>query len=274
MYNKNKNSSISQMTEEERREESKKIQIEIDRLQQKELDENGMKRLMELIRRLKEVDEPPKFDVEEGWKDFEKNYLPKVEKHMLDKEMEQLRKHMYKKLYMRKLTDFVILVGFTVVFTLVVIGRSGFVNYNYYDSIEMDVISSKSIERIQQDVEKEYATLEKESGTKIARLDLDTDKYLLQYSGSSKRYMSVEYLNKKTKEYMVFCVFKYKPNNGEFNIEKDKIIETYVYQDVAYNIIENKERYFVSWDKNGVYYSLQNCESADECKKLIETISY
>ena len=274
MYNKNKNSSISQMTEEERREESKKIQIEIDRLQQKELDENGMKRLMELIRRLKEVDEPPKFDVEDGWKDFEKNHLPKVEKHMRDKEMEQLRKHMYRKLYMRKLTDFVILVGFTVVFTLVAIGRSGFVNYNYYDSIEMDVISSKSIEKIQQDVEDEYISLEKESGTKIARLDLDTDKYLLQYSGSSKRYMSVEYLNKKTKEYMVFCVFKYKPNNGEFNIEKDKIIETYVYQDVAYNIIENKERYFVSWDKNGVYYSLQNCESAEECKNLIETISY
>ncbi len=274
MYNKNKNSSISQMTEEERREESKKIQIEIDRLQQRELDENDMKRLMELIRRLKEVDEPPKFDVEEGWKDFEKNYLPKIEKHMLDKEMEQLRKHMYRKLYMRKLTDFVILVGFTVVFTLVAIGRSGFVNYNYYDSIEMDVISSKSIEKIQQDVEREYTTLQSESGAKIARLNLDNKKYILQDCGSSKRYVSVEYLNKDTEEFMVFCIFKYKPVAGEFNIEKDKIIETYLYKDVTYDIMENRGRYYIAWNNDSVYYTLQNCESAEECKRVIETILY
>ena len=270
MYNKNKNSSISQMTEEERREESKKIQIEIDRLQQKELDENGMKRLMELIRRLKEVDEPPKFDVEEGWKDFEKNYLPKVEKHMLDKEMEQLRKHMYKKLYMRKLTDFVILVGFTVVFTLVAIGRSGFVNFN---SKEMDVISSKSIERIQQDIKDEYMSLEKESGAKVAKLNLDTSKYALQRCGSSKRYVSIEYLNKHTQESVIFFIFKHKPDNGEFNIEKDDIVETYVFQDIEYDIVKNQKRYDISWNKDSIYYVLQNCDDIKECKKIIESIS-
>ena len=274
MYNKNKNSSISQMTEEERREESKKIQIEIDRLQQKELDENGMKRLMELIRRLKEVDEPPKFDVEEGWKDFEKNYLPKVEKHMLDKEMEQLRKHMYKKLYMRKLTDFVILVGFTVVFTLVAIGRSGFVNYNYFNSKEMDVISSKSMERIQQDIKDEYMSLEKESGAKVAKLNLDTSKYALQRCGSSKRYVSIEYLNKHTQESVIFFIFKHKPDNGEFNIEKDDIVETYVFQDIEYDIVKNQKRYDISWNKDSIYYVLQNCDDIKECKKIIESISY
>ncbi len=274
MYNKNKNSSISQMTEEERREESKKIQIEIDRLQQKELDENGMKRLMELIRRLKEVDEPPKFDVEEGWKDFEKNYLPKVEKHMLDKEMEQLRKHMYKKLYMRKLTDFVILVGFTVVFTLVAIGRSGFVNYNYFNSKEMDVISSKSIERIQNDIDKEYVTLEKESGVKPMKLNLDVDKYALQRCGSSKRYTSIEYLNKYTQESVVFFIFNHKPDAGEFNIEKDNVVEAYTYQDVTYDIIKNQKRYDISWNKDSIYYILQNCDDIKECKKIIESISH
>ena len=274
MYNKNKNSSISQMTEEERREESKKIQIEIDRLQQKELDENGMKRLMELIRRLKEVDEPPKFDVEEGWKDFEKNYLPKVEKHMLDKEMEQLRKHMYRKLYMRKLTDFVILVGFTVVFTLVAIGRSGFVNYNYFNSKEMNIISSKSMERIQNDIDKEYATLEKESGVKPMKLNLDVDKYTLQRCGSSKRYTSIEYLNKYTQESVVFFIFNHKPDAGEFNIEKDNVVEAYTYQDVTYDIIKNQKRYDISWNKDSIYYILQNCDDVKECKKIIESISH
>ncbi|MEY8321021.1 hypothetical protein AAK894_08055 [Lachnospiraceae bacterium 46-61] len=274
MYNKNKNSCISQMTEEERREESKKIQIEIEKLQQKELNENDMRRLMSLIKKLKDVEEPPEFDVEAGWKDFTENYMPKVEKYIVDREIEKARKYMYRRLFIKKVTDFAIMVGFTVIFTVIAIGRSGFVNYNYFNSKEMNIISSKSMERIQQDIEDEYMSLERESGTKVAKLNLDTSKYALQRCGSSKKYISIEYLNKHTQEGVIFFVFNHKPNNGEFNIEKDDIVETYMFQDIEYDIIKNQKRYDVSWNKDSIYYVLQNCDNIKECKKIIESISY
>lgn len=274
MYNKNKNSCISQMTEEERREESKKIQIEIEKLQQKELNENDMRRLMSLIKKLKDVEEPPEFDVEAGWKDFTENYMPKVEKYIVDREIEKARKYMYRRLFIKKVTDFAIIVGFTVIFTVIAIGRSGFVNYNYFNSKEMNIISNKSKERIQNNVDKEYATLESESGAKVAKLNLNIDKYVLQRCGSSKRYISLEYLNIFTQENAIFFIFKHKPGAGEFNIEKDDVIETYVYNDISYDIIENQKRYDISWDKDSIYYVLQNCNSVEECKKIIESISY
>ena len=34
------------------------------------------------------------------------------------------------------------------------------------------------------------------------------------------------------------------------------------------------ERYYISWEKEGIYYILQNCSSIEECKEIIQSIVY
>lgn len=138
----------------------------------------------------------------------------------------------------------------------------------------MEIISDKSSEEIQRDLQKEYKTLEKEYGAKIAKLNLPSEEYTLQDYTLDRKYISVIYFNASTNKNVIFDIFKNKGANGNINIENTPVITPYVYKNITYNIIENMERYYTSWEKDGVYYLLQNCSSLEECKTMIESITY
>ena len=78
---------------------------------------------------------------------------------------------------------------------------------------------------------------------------------------------------------MFFCFFKNTPNSGKITLENTTIenipiLETYSYKEDVYDIMKNKERYYVSWQRDGIYYILQNCSSLQECKTIIQNILY
>ena len=153
-------------------------------------------------------------------------------------------------------------------------GRTGFVNYFTRNTQETETISKKSSEDIQDEINREYATLEKEYGIEIGKLNLSSDKYVLQDYILSKKYMSIVYFNIDVERNIIFWIYKDSQTSGQIDIENNERIEKYLYQDILYNITENMERYYVSWEKDGIYYILQNCSSLEECKNMIENITY
>ena len=86
--------------------------------------------------------------------------------------------------------------------------------------------------------------------------------------------MGIIYFNVNTKERVVFSIYKDKQSSGEINVENSEVIETYLHKNVKYTIIENMERYYIFWEKEGIYYILQNCSSLEECKIIVNNITY
>ncbi len=263
----------------EKEEMIQKIQTEITMLQNSELNEVQIEHLLYLIKQLKELKNMPKFDVEQGWREFQKDYLPEIEQFKKEEQKRNERKVKYRKFILKK----VVIVSFVIVFTAgltgIVTGRTGFVNYFSRNAQGTEMISSRSSEDIQKDLEKEYVTLEKQYGIKIGKLNLSSQEYSLQDYILSEKYISIIYLNLNTKENIVFCFFKNTPNSGKITLENTTIenipiLETYSYKEDVYDIMKNKERYYVSWQRDGIYYILQNCSSLQECKTIIQNILY
>lgn len=265
---------FSQLQINEKEARVKEIHREIEALQRLNMDETQMKHLLSLVDELKELENIPEFDVKEGWKKFKRDYMPDIEKFKENEYYAKQQKVKYQKFVFKRIVSIATALIFTFILAGVVIGRTGFVNYFSRNAQGTEAISNKSSEEIQKDLEKEYKTLEKEYGVKIAKLNLPTDEYTLQGYELTKKYVSIEYLNINKEKNVNFCFLKTKPSSGEFNIEKTDIVEAYTYQDIIYNITENKERYNISWEKEGIYYILQNCINSEECKKIIENITY
>ena len=266
-----KNFSELQKQETGKEETIKKIQQEIENLEKKEeLNQEQKERLSFLLSQLRELNDIPEFDVKAGWENFKRDYLP-IADEFLNREKERKQK---KKRILKNMMSISFVLVFMFVFVGGATGRTGFINYFTHNTQETETISDKSSEEIQDEIEREYVTLEKEYGIKIGKLNLDTHKYLLQDCTVSKRYVNVEYLNISTEENIVFSIYKNKQTSGKINVESDKITETYSYEDVEYIIIKNVKRYDISWEKEGIYYILQNCSSLEECKNMIESITY
>ena len=105
-------------------------------------------------------------------------------------------------------------------------------------------------------------------------MNLSPEEYALQDYTLDKKFISIVYLNMSTKKGIAFLIYNNKQNSGQINIENSEIMETYLCKDITYNIIENMGRYYVSWEKEGMYYILQNCSSLEECKTIVENIIY
>ncbi len=267
---------LSKLPDAEKEKEAKiqQIQEEIDCILDKECGSAEEERLFYLIDQLDQLQDIPSFDVERGWKEFKQNYQPEVEMFKKDIEKMEQQKKAYRKFVLKRTISIAFVVIFTTVLAGAVIGRTGFVNYFSRNTQEMEIISDKSSEEIQRDLQKEYKTLEKEYGAKIAKLNLPSEEYTLQDYTLDRKYISVIYFNASTNKNVIFDIFKNKGANGNINIENTPVITPYVYKNITYNIIENMERYYTSWEKDGVYYLLQNCSSLEECKRMIESITY
>lgn len=265
---------FSELQINQKEERIRKIHKEIETLQMTARNETQMEQLLSLIDELGQLENIPEFDVKEGWKKFKRDYMPDIEKFKENEYYIKQQKMQYKRFAVKKVMSIVCVVIFTVVLASAVIGRTGFVNYFSRNAQGTEVISNKNNEEIQEDLEKEYVTLEKEYGVKIAKLNLPAEQYVLQSYELTKKFISIEYLNMNEEKNINFCFLKTKPSYGEFNLEKTDVIEVYTYNNIMYNIIENKERYNISWEKEGIYYILQNCSSIEECKKIIENITY
>jgi len=267
---------LSKLPDAEKEKEAKiqQIQEEIDCILDKECGSAEEERLFYLIDQLDQLQDIPSFDVERGWKEFKQNYQPEVEMFKKDIEKMEQQKKTYRKFVLKRTISIAFVVIFTTVLAGAVIGRTGFVNYFSRNTQEMEIISDKSSEEIQRDLQKEYKTLEKEYGAKIAKLNLPSEEYTLQDYTLDKKYISVVYLNINTEKRIVFWIYKDKQSSGQINMENSEIIETYLYKDITHNIIENMGRYYISWEKEGIYYILQNCSSLEECKTMIESITY
>ncbi len=262
---------FSQLQETEKEEMIKKIQQEIENLEKKEkLNQQQKERLSFLLSQLRELNDIPEFDVKTGWENFKRDYLP-IAEEFLNRERERKQK---KKMIFKNMMSISFVLVFMFVFVGGATGRTGFVNYFTRNTQETETISDKSTEQIQDEIEKEYITLEKEYGIKIGKLNLDANKYLLQDCTISKKYVNVEYLNINTEENIVFSIYKNKQTSGKINVETSKTTETYLYEEVEYIITKNVKRYDISWEKEGIYYILQNCSSSEECKNIIENIRY
>ena len=268
------NFSELQKQQTEKEEDIAKIQQEIEILQKKEnlegLNTEQNERLNFLLSQLRELKNVPEFDVKKGWESFKKDYLPIAEEFLNEeKERKQKKKRIFKNM---------LSISFTLVFTVVfaggVIGRTGFVNYFVRNTQETKNISDKSSEKIQKEIDREYETLEKEYGVKLGKINLPSDEYSLQDYVISDKYISIIYFNINIKENIVFSIYKDKQASGQINIENNEIIETYLFQDIVYSILENMERYYISWEKDKIYYILQNCSNLEECKNIIESITY
>ena len=264
------NSSALQNTEQEKEEEIQKIQKEIELLEKSELNEEQTERLLFLLEQLSELKNIPKFDVKKGWEEFERDYLP-VAEEFREKEKERKRK---KIALLKNMMNLSFVLIFAFVFSGVVTGRNGFVNYFSRNTQETEVISDKEIKEIQKEIKREYETLETECGVKFAKLNLSSNNYNLQDYILANRYMSIVYFDVNMKENIIFWIYKNKHVSGKINMENDKVIEAYSYEGITYNITENMERYYISWEKEGVYYILQNCSSLEECKNIIGNITY
>lgn len=158
-------------------------------------------------------------------------------------------------------------------------GRTGFVNYFSRNVEGRESISNKSSEDIQRDLEKEYATLEKEYGIAVGKLNLPSEEYVLQDYILSQKYISIIYFHLEKKENIVYCFFKDMPHSGNIALENTALqngtaVETYFYEGNGHKIMKNDQRYYVSWQRDGIYYVLQNCSSLEECKMMIQSISY
>lgn len=260
--------------EEEMEAKIQQIEQEIDDILDQECGKAEEERLFYLIHQLKELQNIPPFDVERGWKEFKEKYQPEIEMFKRDVEKAEQQRREYKRLVLKKMVSTAFVVIFTVILAGAVIGRTGFVNYFSRNTQEMEIISDKSSEDIQRDLQKEYETLEKEYGVKIAKLNLSPEEYALQDYTLDKKFISIIYFNENTNKNIIFDIFKDKGATGNIKIENTPVVTSYVYEDTAYNITENMERYYTSWEKNGVYYVLQNCSSLEECKTIIESITY
>lgn len=266
-----KNFSELQKQETGKEETIKKIQQEIENLEKKEeLNQEQKERLSFLLSQLRELNDIPEFDVKAGWENFKRDYLP-IADEFLNREKERKQK---KKRILKNMMSISFVLVFMFVFVGGATGRTGFINYFSRSTQETEVISNKDIEKIQDEINREYATLEKQYGVKIGKLKLDEKKYIIQDFIVSKKYISIIYFNINSKENIAFLIYKDKQNSGQINIENSEIIETYLWKDITYNIIENMERYYVSWEKDGIYYTLQNCNSLEECKNIIGNIIY
>lgn len=267
---------LSQLPDAEKEKEAKiqQIQEEIDSILDQECGKAEEERLFYLIDQLDQLQDIPSFDVERGWKEFKEKYQPEVEMFKRDLEKIEFQKKTYQKFILKRVMSIAFVIIFTMILAGAVIGRTGFVNYFSRNTQEMEIISDKSSEEIQRDLQKEYQTLEKEYGVKIAKLNLPSEEYTLQDYTLDEKYMSIVYLNTNTRKGIAFLIYNTKQNSGQINIENSEIMETYLYKDITYSIIENMERYYISWEKEGVYYVLQNCSSLEECKIMIKNITY
>lgn len=265
---------FSQLQIKEKEARVKEIHREIEALQRLNMNETQMNHLLSLVNELKELENIPEFDTKEGWKKFKRDYLPDIEKFKENEYYAKQQKLKYQKFIFKRIISIVTALIFTFILAGVVIGRTGFVNYFSRNTQGTEAISNKSSEEIQKDLEKEYKTLEKEYGVKIAKLNLPADEYTLQDYTLSEKYVSVVYLNTNKKENIILYFFKDKEVSGKINIENTTITTPYIYKDITYNIIENMERYYTSWEKQGIYYILQNCSSIEECKEIIQSIAY
>lgn len=267
---------LSKLPDAEKEKEAKiqQIQEEIDSILDQECGKAEEERLFYLIDQLDQLQDIPSFDVERGWKEFKEKYQPEVEMFKRDLKKIEFQKKTYQKFILKRIMSIAFVIIFTMILAGAVIGRTGFVNYFSRNTQEMEIISDKSSEEIQRDLQKEYQTLEKECGVKIAKLNLPSEEYTLQDYTLDKKYISIVYLNLNTNKNIIFDIFKDKGANGNIKIENTPVITPYVYKNITYNITENMERYYTSWEKNGVYYVLQNCSSLEECKIIIENITY
>lgn len=266
-----KNFSELQKSEIGKEETIKKIQQEIENLERKDvLNQEQKERLAFLLSQLRELNNIPEFDVEANWENFKRDYLL-IAEEFLNKEKERKQK---KKMIFKNMISISFVLVFIFVFAGGATGRTGFVNYFTRNTQETETISKKSSEDIQDEINREYATLEKEYGIEIGKLNLSSDKYVLQDYILSKKYMSIVYFNIDVERNIIFWIYKDSQTSGQIDIENNEMIEKYLYQDILYNITENMERYYVSWEKDGIYYILQNCSSLEECKNMIENITY
>ena len=262
---------FSQLQETEKEEMIKKIQQEIENLEKKEeLNQQQKERLSFLLSQLRELNDIPEFDVKTGWENFKRDYLP-IAEEFLNRERERKQK---KKMIFKNMMSISFVLVFMLVFVGGATGRTGFVNYFIRNTQGTEVILNSNIEEIQKDIKKEYTKIKKKYGIKIGKLNLSASDYVLQDFKSSKKYVSIEYLNINTKENIVFWIYKDKQNSGRINIENNTEIETYSNQNITYSITENMERYYVTWEKEGIYYILQNCHSLEECKNILQDITY
>ncbi|MEY8321334.1 hypothetical protein AAK894_09680 [Lachnospiraceae bacterium 46-61] len=268
------NFSELQKQQTQREENIKKIQQEIEALEEKEklnkLSQEQNERLSFLLSQLRELKNIPEFDVKKGWENFKKDYLP-IAEEFLNEEKKQKQK---KKRIFKNAMNISFVFIFIVIFAGGITGRTGFVNYFIRNTQETKNISDKSIEEIQKEIDREYETLEKEYGIKIGKINLPFNEYRLQDYVISEKYISITYLNINTEENIVFSIYKDKQASGQINIEHNKIIEIYLFKDIIYNIIENMGRYYISWEKDEIYYILQNCSNLEESKNMIENITY
>ena len=258
--------------EEEMEAKIQQIEQEIDDILDQECGKAEEERLFYLIHQLKELQNIPPFDVERGWKEFKEKYQPEIEMFKRDVEKAEQQRREYKRLVLKKMVSTAFVVIFTVILAGAVIGRTGFVNYFSRNTQEMEIISDKSSEDIQRDLQKDYKTLEKECGVKIAKLNLSPEEYALQDYTLDKKCISIVYLNIDTEKRIIFWIYKDKQSSGQINMENNEIMETYLYKNITYNIIENMERYYISWEKEGIYYILKNCSSLEECKAIVKNI--
>lgn len=267
---------LSKLPDAEKEKEAKiqQIQEEIDSILDQECGKAEEERLFYLIDQLDQLQDIPSFDVERGWKEFKEKYQPEVEMFKRDLKKIEFQKKTYQKFILKRIMSIAFVIIFTIILAGAVIGRTGFVNYFSCNTQEMEIISDKSSEEIQRDLQKEYQTLEKEYGVKIAKLNLPSEEYTLQDYTLDKKYIGIIYFNLNTTERVVFSIYKNKQSSGKINVENSEEIETYLHKDIEYTIIKNMERYYIFWEKEGVYYVLQNCSSLEECKTMIKNITY
>ena len=82
------------------------------------------------------------------------------------------------------------------------------------------------------------------------------------------------YTNDLLNECITFEYYGEVLGNGLWSLEESNLIEYYKYNDISYQITENKGRYYISWENDGLFYSIQNCENIEECYKIIQGIEY